>query len=303
MKALAIQSRAVNEPAPYQRSELSDLQKLVKESRRHIIDPLLARIEALPQEDDSDEEEEEDENKTKTSATEEAKREREQAKIRALKKRKMMSCGGLTIPLSGFGYRRARGPSGVFVRRDLDDESGEVDISLDGPTQADSRMEADDNTTVATPTPTRSRSPASTITYPPMALTKAIRTRRPSTKLVDLQHQERSASPPSNKRKRVSKKTTLQPRSPNPKTKPKKEKVDAPNVISTPKPETYKLAWSISEQHLLERLLEEIPDGERNRWLKISRAMDGKRTPRQVASRVQKYFEKLKRFGVEGEGI
>jgi hypothetical protein len=36
-----------------------------------------------------------------------------------------------------------------------------------------------------------------------------------------------------------------------------------------------------------------------DRWQKISRAMDGKRTPRQVASRVQKYFEKLKRFGIE----
>ena len=34
------------------------------------------------------------------------------------------------------------------------------------------------------------------------------------------------------------------------------------------------------------------------RWQKISRAMGGKRTPRQVASRVQKYFEKLKRFGI-----
>lgn len=33
-------------------------------------------------------------------------------------------------------------------------------------------------------------------------------------------------------------------------------------------------------------------------WLKISRAMNGRRTPRQVASRVQKYFEKLKRFGI-----
>ncbi|KZV71187.1 hypothetical protein PENSPDRAFT_578108, partial [Peniophora sp. CONT] len=63
--------------------------------------------------------------------------------------------------------------------------------------------------------------------------------------------------------------------------------------------DTYKQAWSVSEQHLLERLLEEIPDGEKNRWAKISRAMQGKRTPRQVASRVQKYFEKLKRFGVE----
>jgi len=26
--------------------------------------------------------------------------------------------------------------------------------------------------------------------------------------------------------------------------------------------------------------------------------MNGRRTPRQVASRVQKYFEKLKRFGI-----
>jgi hypothetical protein len=30
--------------------------------------------------------------------------------------------------------------------------------------------------------------------------------------------------------------------------------------------------------------------------------MNGRRTPRQVASRVQKYFEKLKRFGLEAEG-
>ncbi|CAA7263332.1 unnamed protein product [Cyclocybe aegerita] len=65
-----------------------------------------------------------------------------------------------------------------------------------------------------------------------------------------------------------------------------------------PKPETYKQAWSMEEQNLLEQLLEAIPDGEKFRWQKISRAMDGRRTPRQVASRVQKYFEKLKKFGV-----
>ncbi|KAK7052975.1 hypothetical protein VNI00_004296 [Paramarasmius palmivorus] len=64
------------------------------------------------------------------------------------------------------------------------------------------------------------------------------------------------------------------------------------------KSETYKKAWSSSEQHLLERLLEQIPAGQKNRWKKISDAMDGRRNPRQVASRVQKYFEKLKRHGV-----
>ncbi|KAF8179913.1 hypothetical protein BJ912DRAFT_929549 [Pholiota molesta] len=65
-----------------------------------------------------------------------------------------------------------------------------------------------------------------------------------------------------------------------------------------PKPETYKQAWSTSEQNLLEQLLEEIPEGERFRWQKISKAMGGRRTPRQVASRVQKYFEKLKKFSL-----
>ncbi|KAF7965348.1 hypothetical protein HWV62_44283 [Athelia sp. TMB] len=86
------------------------------------------------------------------------------------------------------------------------------------------------------------------------------------------------------------------------------------------KPETYKQAWSVSEQHLLEKLLEDIPEGSKNRldspfsklkvtltnnshrWQKISIAMSGRRTPRQVASRVQKYFEKLKRYGL-GVGI
>ena len=33
-----------------------------------------------------------------------------------------------------------------------------------------------------------------------------------------------------------------------------------------PKSETYKQAWSISEQHLLERLLTEISEGEKNRY-------------------------------------
>ena len=93
-----------------------------------------------------------------------------------------------------------------------------------------------------------------------------------------------------------------------------------PAAKKKPKSETYKQAWSVSEQHLLERLLSEIPNGEKNRyemtvcswpprvrvlniftycrWSKISKAMCGRRTPRQVASRVQKYFEKLKLFGV-----
>ncbi|KAJ7130374.1 hypothetical protein C8R44DRAFT_613517 [Mycena epipterygia] len=67
-----------------------------------------------------------------------------------------------------------------------------------------------------------------------------------------------------------------------------------------PRPDTYKLMWSASEQNLLERLLEEVPASDPRRYAKISAAMDGKRTPRQVSSRVQKYLQKLKKFGVGG---
>ncbi|KAK1235668.1 hypothetical protein PQX77_001100 [Marasmius sp. AFHP31] len=62
------------------------------------------------------------------------------------------------------------------------------------------------------------------------------------------------------------------------------------------RPETYKQPWSTQEQHLLERLLEEIPEGANQRWKQISQKMGGRRTPRQVASRVQKWVEKLRKY-------
>ncbi|KLO07822.1 hypothetical protein SCHPADRAFT_881133 [Schizopora paradoxa] len=65
------------------------------------------------------------------------------------------------------------------------------------------------------------------------------------------------------------------------------------------KSHTFKQSWSVAEQHMLEKLLEEYPDGVTRRWAKISEAMGGQRNPRQVASRVQKYFAKLKKFGVD----
>ncbi|KAF8607307.1 hypothetical protein BDV93DRAFT_436227 [Ceratobasidium sp. AG-I] len=64
-------------------------------------------------------------------------------------------------------------------------------------------------------------------------------------------------------------------------------------------PATFKKNWSLEEQHTLERLLTEIPSTVKfSRWVKISEAMGGTRTPRQVASRVQKYYEKMKKLGV-----
>ncbi|CAE6466297.1 hypothetical protein ACGC1H_006337 [Rhizoctonia solani] len=61
---------------------------------------------------------------------------------------------------------------------------------------------------------------------------------------------------------------------------------------------TFKQNWTLAEQHALERLLVEIPSTVKFRWVRISEAMGGTRTPRQVASRVQKYYEKMKKLGV-----
>ena len=190
--------------------------------------------------------------------------------------------GGLTLRASG-----------VHIRRDIGDESADVDIATtDGEPLAVSSTPPDalvslsaepskpTHFKIPSPRPTRSRR------LPPI--------RPPATTVKAKIRSEPDKCPP------------ILPPAAN------KEK---------PKSETYKQAWSISEQHLLERLLAEIPDGEKNRyeglfclrvrnanvhvflnrWSKISKAMGGRRTPRQVASRVQKYFEKLKLFGVNLE--
>ncbi|KAJ7337501.1 hypothetical protein DFH08DRAFT_647420, partial [Mycena albidolilacea] len=75
---------------------------------------------------------------------------------------------------------------------------------------------------------------------------------------------------------------------------------DRASKAKKPRTDTYKVLWSAGEQNMLERLLEEIPASDPRRWvvyLKISLAMEGRRTPRQVSSRVQKYLQKLKKYG------
>ncbi|KAG5637663.1 hypothetical protein H0H81_003684 [Sphagnurus paluster] len=254
-----------NKPCPYQRSELSELQKLVKRSRRTLVDPVLAIFECMSEPEDEPEEK---------LDPEEARRERERAKLRELKKRKIKSWGGLKLP-----SLQARGLSGVFIRHDVDDESLDVDITLD----CDSRTPQ--SSIMNIDTPTSSTIQPSTHSQVPLAC-------RPSNKEQSKSNRKAkvSSSAPTKGKARVS-----SPPAETPPTVKKSRGADKP------KPETYKQAWSVSEQHLLEQLLEQIPEGEKNRWQKISRAMNGKRTPRQVASRVQKYFEKLKKFGI-GEG-
>ncbi|XP_078043388.1 ZZ-type zinc finger-containing protein 3-like [Augochlora pura] len=65
------------------------------------------------------------------------------------------------------------------------------------------------------------------------------------------------------------------------------------------KPETFNQLWTVEEQKRLEELLIEYPpeEVEMRRWTKIANAL-GNRTPKQVSSRVQKYFIKLLRAGL-----
>ncbi|XP_043462949.1 ZZ-type zinc finger-containing protein 3 [Leptopilina heterotoma] len=65
------------------------------------------------------------------------------------------------------------------------------------------------------------------------------------------------------------------------------------------KPETFNQLWTFEEQKRLEELLVEYPpeEVEMRRWTKIANAL-GNRTPKQVSSRVQKYFIKLLRAGL-----
>ncbi|XP_036215338.2 ZZ-type zinc finger-containing protein 3 [Bactrocera oleae] len=70
-------------------------------------------------------------------------------------------------------------------------------------------------------------------------------------------------------------------------------------VVDESKPETFNQLWSCEEQRRLEELLIEYPAEaiESRRYVKIAKAL-GNRTPQQVCSRVQKYFQKLHDAGL-----
>ncbi|KAI9507119.1 hypothetical protein F5148DRAFT_981893 [Russula earlei] len=167
--------------------------------------------------------------------------------------------------------------SGVQILRDVEDESADVDIATDGEAFAPNPSKV----ITSLSSPYLAEQPVMSNSGMRSPRVSVFRARR---SLPTRPHASKAKSP-TLKAKQVAELDR-----------------DFPELLiakkDKPKSETYKQAWSVSEQHLLERLLTEIPDGEKNRWSKISKAMGGRRTPRQVASRVQKYFEKLKLFGV-----
>jgi hypothetical protein len=205
------------QPSPFQRSELSDLQKFVKQSRQHIVDPVLALLASDPWFNLLSEED-------LPPDPEDIRKELERDKIRELKKRKI-NCA-LTLPIHGGLRRVPMASGGVFIRRDQD-ESADVDVTMDE--TLGEPMEVD-----PPPVPAHVLVPV-------------------SQKHVRGPRIPRKAEPPPVPAKP---KKELKQKPPKEERKPKR---------GGPKSDTYKLAWSVEEQHLLERLMEEIPDGERNR--------------------------------------
>ncbi|KAG6380365.1 hypothetical protein JVT61DRAFT_8478 [Boletus reticuloceps] len=338
LRTLAIRTRIdhTQRTVPFntQRSPLSFLQKFVKDARKVILDPVFESLSASadmimfsnptvtsnPHVNSSSSNDNnytptltlpsslsEDENgeHPQTPVAQESmpairKRERARAKIRDLKKRKIKSDSVVGCKLG------EEGSNGVFVRHDMEDESAEVDVNTATPQSCLSTLPDQisdamdiDNASAVTPEDTTQHTK-----LPSLPRTRHPVPRRDSTNPSPRTQPKNEPPlisglpiPSQSLGKRCRDIAEINDTVHKPRTTPQSmSEVNA--ETDKGRPETYKQAWSISEQHLLERLLEEIPDGERNRWAKISQAMGGRRTPRQVASRVQKYFEKLKRFGV-----
>ncbi|KAI0767498.1 hypothetical protein C8Q74DRAFT_1280744 [Fomes fomentarius] len=276
---------ARNNPPSKQLTPPCALRQFVSSKRILLVDPVLNAF-RLP--DDlaalsSDEE----------TDPEEMRRAREREKIRELKKRRIEGDAGK----AGLGLRRP--VAGVFIRRDQEDESAEVDISMADEKDGTQSVQGSGSEVVSMAVDTPATSLPSPSSVAPSAH-ESIGKERRSTRKAQTEAKSTAKAPP--KAKAQAK--------PVPKAVPEQDEDEELATTAEPpqdkkgkaKSETYKQAWSVSEQHLLERLLEEIPDGEKNRWAKISKAMNGRRTARQVASRVQKYYEKLKRFGIEVGG-
>jgi hypothetical protein len=159
---------------------------------------------------------------------------RERAQLRRIHLRK----SGLTVRASG-----------VHILRDLEDESADVDIATDGEPLAPNVCGI---TSLPSPYPTSPPAVSnSTMRY------RSPRVSRPRRPPPTHPHIAKAKMKRSLKTKPISDPDRVSPEPP----AAKKEK---------PKSETYKQAWSISEQHLLERLLTEIPDGEKNRYAALS---------------------------------
>ena len=102
---------------------LSDLQKLVKNARASIIDPIISSFSISPP---SPSPSSEDDQEPTPQDPLHRRRLLEREKIQELKQHKIRSACSLSLPASSLA-----GQLGVWVRRDVGDESGVVDIDID----------------------------------------------------------------------------------------------------------------------------------------------------------------------------
>lgn len=238
------------QPSTEQAAPLSALQTLVKSARVTIIDPVLS---SFPELSDDEPDEPPD--------PEELRRIQERAKIRELKARRIHGDPGM-YGLSGLALRKP-GSEAVFVRRDIEDESAEVDISLE---DKDQSKEVDKSTGITTPSSALDLemdldTPATSVASPQSSHSGKMLSALPSTT-----RNRRSTAKAAASRAQTLKNSTKNRPAPIAEEKPSEPEVPQLDKKGKPRPETYKQAWSVEEQHLLERLLEEIPDGEKNRY-------------------------------------
>lgn len=223
----------------------------MKRARKTLVDPILARFEQISSPEPSSEEE---------ADPEEVRRQQEREKIRYLKNRKIYG-SGLSFPASSTLSIKPQGTEGVFIRRDVDDETMDVDIDFgDGLEACEEKMNGD----------LPSKGSSSTLDTDTRV---GNRIRRPTIKKANLNDTGNIK-----KRTKISKSSSIiVPLGPPPDPQPSPEDIilsdNPPEDLKSkrkskgpkPKPETYKQSWSVSEQNLLEQLLEEIPDGEKHR--------------------------------------
>lgn len=256
--AHALKTRAAlvqrNQPFPIQQKPLSELQLLVKRARKTLVDPILARFEQISSPEPSSSEEEVDQ--------EEVRRQQEREKIRFLKNRKIYG-SGLTLPASSTLSVKPQGTEGVFIRHDVEDETMDVDIDLGDDLEAcEEKMKGDLPskglpTALVTDTRVGNRIRRPTIKKAHLNGTENIKERTKKSKSSSMTVPLGPPPDPHSSAEDI----TL-PENPPEDLKPKRKRKGP-----KPKPETYKQSWSVSEQNLLEQLLEEIPDGEKFRYV------------------------------------
>jgi hypothetical protein len=191
------------------------------------------------------------------AADEEAARAREHAKILQLKQRRLVG-GGLTI-------RRAD-PDGVYMRQDVEDESGEVDVGAGARPpprlQGATSMASDDGDVSMAPPPggTRLRRPSKKAQKTPGARASVVKAARTKKALSFKPEPEPPPPVP------VVDGLVKLELAPDGGVLPDASAVGNTKKVK-PKSGTFKVAWSVEEQRLLERLLEEHPDGSKNRYV------------------------------------